>query len=94
MTRLRQIFRNHLGISNDPFTPYYKGVGWEPRFEIYDKRGAADERAKREAECRTDSYEGMLESGGKGGDVNQTRQPLGSENDAADSWLKDNDPTS
>lgn len=78
ITRLRRVFMKHLGIKA-PFDPCRKGAGWEPRFKIYDKRGAADERAKREAERRTDSYEQM-----KAGDTNQTHQPLGSENDAAD----------
>ncbi len=50
ISRLREMLRTHLGIRSDPFDPYRKGAGWGPRFTINDKRGAADERAKREAE--------------------------------------------
>ena len=94
ISRLRAVFRNHLGISDDPFYPYRKsvGCGWEPRFKINDNRGAADERARREAERRTMSYEQLMESGEKIGDSNLTHQSFDSENDAADDWLKKNDP--
>lgn len=91
ISRLREVFRKHLGISADPFDPYRKGAGWEPRFKIYDNRGAAEERAKREAERRTDSYEQMNESGEKAGNTNQTRQSFDSEDDDADAWLRNND---
>ena len=63
MKRLRDVFRSHLGIRGDPFESYRKGAGWVPRFKIADNRGAADERAKREAERRTDSYEQLNERG-------------------------------
>jgi len=90
ISRLREVFRKHLGISA-PFDPYRKGAGWEPRFKIYDNRGAAEERAKREAERRTDSYEQMNESGEKAGNTNQTSQSFDSEDDDADAWLRNND---
>lgn len=51
--RLREVFRKHLGIQDDPFEHYRPGVGWKPRFEVSDKRGAADERAKKEGERRS-----------------------------------------
>ena len=92
MTRLREVFHKHLGINDDPFSLYRKGVGWEPHFKIFDNRGAADERAKREAERRTESYEQLNESGEKGDDTNQSQQSFDSENDATGGWLKDNDP--
>ena len=92
MTRLREVFRKHLGINDDPFGHYRKGVGWEPHFKIFDNRGAADKRAKREAERRTESYEQLNESGEKGDDTNQSQQSFDSENDATGGWLKDNDP--
>ena len=92
ISRLRQVFHQHLGISADPFHPYCQGAGWEPRFKICDKRGAADERAKRDAELRTVSYEQMLESGERVSDLNSTHQSFGSENDDTDEWLKANDP--
>ena len=92
ITRLRKIFHEHLGISGDPFDPYRKGVGWEPRFKIADDRGATDERARQEAEQRTVSYEGLLETGTQFGDTNQTHQFPDLENDTVEEWLKNNDP--
>lgn len=99
MSRLRKVFLEHLGINSDPFHPYRKGTGWVPHFKIDDKRGAADERAKREAERRTVSFEQLMESGEKAGDKNQTPQPHGSEIDTegwmqmhGHSWEDDNDP--
>ncbi len=96
ISRLRDVFRNHLGISDDPFEPYRKGAGWVPRFKIYDKRGAADKRAAREARRATVSLEELTERGTQFGDTNQTQESFDSENDtendAADDWLKDNDP--
>lgn len=88
MTRLRKVFRDHLGISTDPFEPYHKGSGWMPLFTIADNRGAADERAKREAERRTVSYDEFIESGGQFADTNQQDQFLDSD-DAAAKWLKE-----
>lgn len=79
MTLLRRALRKCLGIQDDPFEKYRRGTGWEPRFKIEDKRGAADERAKREAERRTDSYEQMNERGDTAGDTNQAYQSSGAE---------------
>ena len=89
MTRLRKVFRDHLGISTDPFEPYRKGAGWVPLFTIADNRGAADKRAKREAERRTVSYDELVESGGQFADTNQQDQFCDSD-DAAANWLKEN----
>ena len=59
VSRLRAMFRNHLGIKSDPFDP--KDAKWKPKFKVVDKRGAADERAKRDAvEHKTYSYEHRL----------------------------------
>lgn len=91
MTRLRGVFRKHLGIGDDPFERYHKNTGWMPRFKIDDKRGKADERAQREAERRTDSYEGLTESGTQFSDNDQVDQ-FDTTEDAADEWLKNNDP--
>lgn len=68
MKRLRDVFRKHLGIKGDPFEDYRKSDGWVPHFAI------ADERAKREAERRTESYEELTQQG---------RQFTGSDNDRA-----------
>lgn len=86
------MFSHHLGISSNPFTPYNKSVGWEPRFKVYDKRGSADKRALRDAERRTVSYEHLMAIGEKVGDTSQTHESYKFENDAAADWLKDNDP--
>lgn len=96
ISRLREVFRRHLGVSDDPFDPYRKGAGWVPRFKIFDKRGTADKRALREAGRNTVSLEELTERGTQFGDTNQTHQSFSSENDpendAAADWLKDNDP--
>ena len=96
ISRLRDVFRNHLGISDDPFEPYRKSAGWVPRFQIFDKRGAADKRALREARRTAVSFEELTERGTQFGDTNQTHESFDSENDtendAAADWLKDNDP--
>lgn len=96
MTRLRAVFRTHLGITK-PFDNYRVGTGWEPRFKIEDKRGALEERAKLEAErYKTYSFEEMAECGTQFGNADQMLQPLDAENDnendAASNWLKENDP--
>jgi hypothetical protein len=90
--RLRDVFRNYFGVKGDPFEPYRKGAGWVPHFKITDKRGAADERAKREAERRTDSYEELIERGDNFTAPNQSQEHFDDEDDAASDWLKDNDP--
>lgn len=84
MKRVRHVFLNHFGIIKDPFEPYMATAGWVPLFKIEDRRGAADERAKKEAEARMDSLEQLIEQG---------YQPRGrsNEDDAADEWLKEND---
>lgn len=92
MTRLRKVFRNHLGILTDPFETYRQVAGWVPRFKITDKRGAADERAKREAERRTDSYEQLNERGDRFAYTYEADRSVDCGNDDADEWLKNNDP--
>lgn len=89
ISRLRKLFSEHLGVADDPFYPYRKAVGWEPRFKLYDKRGAADDRARRDAESRTDSYEELIESRRY---AENTSFFMDDENDATARWLRDNDP--
>ncbi len=75
MKRLRKIFKEYFGVKLDPFEHYRKSVGWIPRFKITDKRGAADERAKREAEnYRTESLEQGEERGIQHTDTSETYQ--------------------
>lgn len=87
--RLRAVFRTHLGICDDPFTLHRKGAGWEPHFMIEDRRGAADERAKRDAEDhRTVSFEQMLEFGEKATNASSMDESSDLEPNAADEWIE------
>jgi hypothetical protein len=81
MKRLRHVFMNHFGITKDPFEPYMAATGWVPLFKIEDRRGLADERAKKEAEERMDSLEQLAEQG---------IQPPERSSDDADEWMKEN----
>lgn len=86
ISRLRHLFQEHLGLKSDPFDP--KAAKWKPHFKIVDKRGAADERAKREAERNTISYELMNERGERAGDIRE--QPYDDEGDDTAKWLENN----
>jgi hypothetical protein len=93
MSRLRDVFRVHLGINKDPFEAYRKGRGWVPHFRISDKRGAADARAKREAERRTESFEELTERGNSFANSGRSERPFNDDDDdAASAWLRENDP--
>ncbi len=93
MKRLRAAFRDNLGISIELFSCHIKGMGWEPYFKIYDKRGAADERAKINAlRMMTSSYEEMAERGATFTEYSENDTSFDSEIDEADIWLKSNDP--
>jgi hypothetical protein len=93
MSRLRDVFRVHLGINKDPFEAYRKGRGWVPHFRISDKRGAADARAKREAERRTESFEELTERGNQFATSGLSERPFDDDDDdAASAWLRENDP--
>lgn len=87
MTRLRQKLQTYFGISSDPFCPFNSSYGWEPKFKIEDKIGAADERAKAEAERKTVSLDQRNESGEK--DTTDYEYDETNENDAAAVWLKE-----
>lgn len=60
VSRLGKLLSEFLGIDDSPFE--LQGNRWVPRCTIVDKRGAADERAKRDAERRTVSYERSREA--------------------------------
>lgn len=81
LKRLRLVFLNYFGIDKDPFEPYMEATGWVPLFKIEDRRGLADERAKKEAEERMVSLEQLAEQG------IQLRERA---NDDADYWMKEN----
>jgi|GEM_PF-4995484 len=90
VSRLREVLRTHLGVRDDPFDAYQQGIGWRPRFKILDKRGGADERAKREAERRTVPLEHLSEFHPLVGDFDDCAGQF--EEDEADAWLKDHEP--
>lgn len=95
--RLRDVFRKYLGVKNDPFEPYREGAGWMPHFKITDKRGAADQRAKRDGERQTYSYEQLIERGNSFTVTDQLQEHSyedEDDGDAASTWLKDNDANS
>ncbi|TSA09630.1 MAG: hypothetical protein D4R79_13380 [Comamonadaceae bacterium] len=83
VSRFRAIIKKKLGIVGNPFEPYRQGVGWAPLFKLADKRGAADARAKHDAERRTQSLDELKENGIEFSDAS-------SENavDPADEWMK------
>ena len=85
--RLRDVFRDHLGIKSDPFLPFNKSDGWKPIFKLEDKREAKDERAKREGEFKTESWEQRNESGEKVSAYHESNDM--DENDPAGLWLKE-----
>jgi len=89
MARLRGALKSYLGISSDLFLPYNKSDGWSPRFKLQDKIGAADNRAKIEAERTNVSWDQRTELGEKV----STEYEFGDldDNDAAADWLKEND---
>lgn len=88
--RLRAALRLHLGLVDDPFFKHTKGDGWRPRFEVLDKRGLADKRAKREGEHRTASYERLVGRGGQF-EAGQSEAPFDDEDDAAGDFLRSKD---
>jgi hypothetical protein len=91
ISRLRGMFRSHLNCIDEPFDPYRTAVGWNPRFRLRDNRGAADLRAKREAERRTSSLEQLQEKGTQFAQDDQTQSFEGDDADDADDaneWLK------
>lgn len=92
MKRLRDALRRHFGLTGDPFHRHQVEAGWLARFEILDRRGAADERAKRDAERRTVSLDQLIEQGVQFADDDRSQKGLEEQGDPADSWLKANDP--
>lgn len=63
MSRLRRVFKLNFGTTGNPFKPHNKALGCVPLFEINDKRGAADKRARLKAEFKQPSFEQMQERG-------------------------------
>ncbi len=84
VSRLRSSLRRCLGLHGDPFEDCKLGGGWQPRFRIVDKRGAADDRAGREAEKRTESFEQAGERGGHFSDADEAMGSSDHEDDDAD----------
>ena len=94
VSRLRSSLRRCLGLHGDPFEDCKLGGGWQPRFQIVDRRGAADDRAGREAERRTESIEQAIERGDQFADPNASISSFDPEEEDADAWLRENDPDS
>lgn len=63
MKRLRADLCEVFGFSKDPFAKHDRDAGWQPLFEIVDRRGLADVRAREIAERRTVSLD-RLEAAG------------------------------
>lgn len=89
--RLRKKLKSQLGIIDNPIM-HKDGAGYEPVFDIADKRGAADNRAKREAERCKVSIEELQGRGVQFGDDGQTGYSYETDEemsgDAADEFLK------
>ena len=94
ISRLRGSLSDCLGLHGDPFEDCKLRGGWQPRFQIVDRRGAADERAKREGERRKESFEQVTARGSQLADTNDAMGSSDHEEDAADAWLRANDPES
>lgn len=86
--RLRDLFKIHLGITHDPFLPYQSSYGWMPRFKLQDRRGAADIRAKRQAEIRTVSYDDDKNNTVEQNDEDDMGVSFNSDVNSADDWMK------
>ena len=89
--RLRDALRLRLGLSGNPFQAYRSTEGWVPLFAVSDKRGAADARAKLDAERRTESFEEREERGTYVHQHQELPRSFNAEDDAADAWLQEND---
>ena len=87
MQRLRAVFKKHLGIESDPFYPFNKYDGWKPIFRLENKLGAKDERARREGEFKTESWEQRNELGEKVSAYHESNDM--DENDEASDWIKE-----
>lgn len=87
VSRLREALRVRLGICDDPFEAFQQGKGWQPRFKVTDRRGDADERAKRQAERRTISLDHHIDYL----DVDKHHDDLDEWEDEAAAWLRDHD---
>ena len=87
MSRLRLSLSDCLGLHGDPFEDCKLGGSWRPRFQIVDRRGAADDRARREAERRTGSFEQAIERGDQFADPNASMRSFEREDDDAAEWL-------
>ena len=56
MSELRTALKEIARIDSDPFYSYNTADKWKPRFQVQDRRNAADERAKEKAERTSISY--------------------------------------
>jgi hypothetical protein len=89
--RLRKGLMSALGIKDNPII-YQDDLGYSPVFQLTDKRLAADQRSKREAERRTVSLDELQESGVELATCTDEDYPFENEGemagDAADEFLR------
>ena len=91
MSRLRKVLRINFGIKGDPFDPV-GNRGWTARFQITDRRGLADERARDEAERRTISLEQQSYFHTASIAVDDSEDSSETALEPGDDWLRNNDP--
>ena len=91
MSRLRSSLCRCVGLHGDPFEDCKLRGGWQPRFQIVDRRGAADERAKREGERHTEPFDQVTARGSQLADTNDAMGSSDHEEDDADAWLREYD---
>ena len=90
LSRLRTALKKHFGIDSDPFETYCQQAGYKPVFVVYDKRDAADERAKKNAERKTLSFEDWQEHKSTSEDKDIVDDD--SNDDETTRWFKANAP--
>ena len=88
--RSRASLRRCLDVNEDPFEDCQLRGGWQPRFQIVDRRGAADDRARREGERHTESLE-AIKRGDQFADAGEPMRPSRHEEDDAAAWLREYD---
>ena len=91
MSRIRALLKAHLGFDADPFDQYRASVGWLPRFKILDRRGAAEERAEKDALRKTISLEQEQERGRTIVNPASEHEQFEHEDDPGGNWLDKND---
>jgi hypothetical protein len=90
VSRLRAAIKTHLGIIDEPIATFRERVGYEPLFQVTDKRNAADERTKREAVRDMASLDDLSQRGFQVTGSAQDENSFDDEGDATAEWLRNN----